>query len=166
MKFFKVTDKNVEKLMEKFFDDYNSAFDDMLRFSRRQGGSRSRLGISKPWGSYSVAIVFTKQPDRSIWKKARKDSSEYWVPKATAKAKEINKEFQALVAAFPVKWDVYNALEYDPFNFGFGNWSKHCGIWVLATGADFEPKNKQKKQLKRMSDVEYEKLYDRHKSER
>lgn len=158
MKFFKVTDEKVCEAVKGFHSQYQAAFDAMLKFSRRQGGNRSRLGIVNQLGKTYPAIIFSEEPDRNIWKKASKDSTEYWVPKASRAAKVVRDEFDSLAKAFPSKWDVYRPLGYEPMANGFAAFEVYGETCVIGMADRFKPTKKQQKQLERISDVDYENL--------
>lgn len=158
MKFFKVTDQKVCEAMADYFALEKAAFDAMVKFSRKHGGHRKHLGMSRgPFGT-SASIMFAKEPDRNVWKMTRDRSGDYWVPKATKAAKEVSEEFIKLNKAFPSKWDVYKLLKYDPFGYGFASFGKYSGVWVIGMSDEFRPTKKQSGQLERISDLEYETL--------
>jgi hypothetical protein len=156
MKFWKITDETVCELMREFHSHYDSAFDDALKFSRKVGGDKRKIALSDGIGGIRIAIIFKEEPDRNIWKMCNRDSPTEWVPKRSKIAKETRNEFDAIEDSFPSRWDFYKALNYEPFNNGFGRFQEYRGTWIFATGDKFKPSKKQQCKMERISDVEYE----------
>lgn len=161
VKFYKVTDETLSQTIHGFFDQMESAKTEFLKFSRRQGGSRNRLGIARSWFGYYPSVYFAKEPDRTIWKKANKDSNDFWEPKACKAAKQIRDEFNSLAKAFPSRGTVYDALGYEPMANGFAGFETYGDVCVFGMRDDFKPNKKQSKKIERISDLEYEELLAR-----
>lgn len=151
MKFWQAKDAELIAKIREYHNQYDHALAELLKFSRRQWGSRSRVGISETWGRLNAALCFTNEPDRAIWKPL----GEYWQPKANKAALPIAEEFNALCRLLPSKWMVYNALNYCPMSHGFGSFAEYKGGVCILTTGDTWGGNKK---VKRVSDVDYEKL--------
>ena len=68
-KYYRVTRADLIAMLDDYSAKRLEAVNALLRFSRRQGGSRTRFGSSISVVTERVSIVFTKEPDKTIWKR-------------------------------------------------------------------------------------------------
>lgn len=155
--YYKVTGKELKEMLVDFYDRKREAMNAAGRFSRRVGGHRDKIGVATSFGRVSLAIMFKREPDTDIWKKA--DTDGFWVPKRARKAKKIREEFDALQAAIPHSGAVARAIGFNGFGGGgFGFYEvpvvKYGDTWVFSLPDYYKPC----KGLRMISDITFEKL--------
>lgn len=157
--YYKVTGKKLQEFVTEWWARYDASIDGVRRFSRRVGGHRQKIGISRIWGSTSISFIFKSAPD--AWKKKRSDIDDFWIPKRTKAHKKLYDEFDLLEKAIPSFDEVSDAVKFKGFadtgnywQIGVHRFCEDTLILVLPTHY-VAPKGIG---LRRISDVMFENL--------
>jgi hypothetical protein len=119
------------------------------------------VGISNDSLTLSAAFGFKQNPDPSLWKEV-KGSKGFYLPKLTSKAgKEIDKKLRDLCRSVPTGETIGKIIDMPIFS---GMYWQTPGYTVIdskkvfvKTNNDYEPPASLVKDIKRISDVEFEK---------
>lgn len=130
----------------------------IFKFAKRFGCIK--VGMSQGV-HFNFALQFKTPPDPAIWKEMRYHKGN-WLPRLSSKeGKALDKEMQQLSRAMPSGLDLATAIGMDWF--GDGCW-RTPGMRIrgkrvfISAPADYSPPPKLKGQMKRISDVTFEKL--------
>lgn len=78
---YKVTSKELKEKLDDWSDRRMKAEAEVLKLSRKYGGSRTKFAESQGFGGRSFAFHFTKEPDKKHWKA----KGSFWLPKVSTK---------------------------------------------------------------------------------
>lgn len=159
-----VTTKSLREAISAHLDAQSEAIKQVLRFSRRHGGSRTRFGYDSSAWSVRISILFNNvdRVDQKKWRRCVRGEDEFWVPKRTAK--KLCKEFAELEKAFPTAGDLRKLLGSKEdmrlagrsitFGPAIAVAKVESGDVYVRVAGEFKPPSG----LRRISDLEYERL--------
>lgn len=151
--FYKIVDKALVKAVEDIYDKRHQAEAAFLRLSRRVGASRTRFGASDAFGHRSFVFLFSKEPDRKHWKRAR--CGDFREPKLSSKeGKKIHTQVRDIERMDGSRWELTQLFGVDDIFKSVGIRQINGVVIVeIDKGWKFSAKG-----LERISDVELEKL--------
>lgn len=152
--YFEVIDPEKKQKCIDWATGRNATTKAALRFSRRVGGSRRRVASSNSIFARRFGIYFSKTPDEKLWK--QDETKTCWIPrrgsKAARKLSDELRQIENMDGNYHCDLGKIIGLDF-----------LHCpGIRItkddrvfISVGDDWKV---PRKGLKRISDIEYEKL--------
>ena len=157
MKFYEITTKKLKQQALEWDEERQRVHKESLRFSRRQGASRTKVGRRN--GRLSLVFNNPDKVDTTIWKKVGTDNGNtFYEPYRKKKNKALIAEMEAL--RMP-EFNPMKELKLEHVSFRNGGLcvnrvqtAVRDGRVIIGMPDDYKPI----KSLKRVSDVEAEKL--------